>query len=49
VIENIARALPLQHPTFVLHLSHFYFVIDLKKEENILRPRIAYTLVVVFP
>jgi hypothetical protein len=34
---------------FVLHPSRFYFIIELKKEENLLRPRVTYTLVVVFP
>ena len=32
---------------FVLHPSQFYFIIELK-EENLLRPRVTYTLVVVF-
>jgi hypothetical protein len=34
--------------SFVLHPSRFYFVIELKKEENVLRPRVTYTLVAVF-
>jgi hypothetical protein len=48
-VEDIARDLPLQHPTFDLHPNRFYFVIELKKEENVLRPRVAYTLVNRFP
>jgi hypothetical protein len=33
---------------FVFHPSRFYIIIELK-EEHLLRPRVTYTLVVVFP
>jgi hypothetical protein len=53
--ESFSLLKPLLGPchcntlSLVLHSSQFYFVIELKTEENLLRPRVTYTLLAVFP
>jgi hypothetical protein len=49
VLETLLGPCHCNTLSLVLHPSRFYLVIELKKEENVLRPRVAYTLVSRFP